>query len=160
MEPSFFLFVLRMRERDGERQRWKMCWCDSVANSSLNLTPLLWLRQSKELVACGVSIWGWREFTPSPRNCEWWEVLAAGAELAGWLVVWVQEDGVFLHRGPSAEECAPHKGMPKPWGFLHFGCDGRYSSLLRAFLLTSLQTRQMCGYLLVVTPGRKYYWIS
>lgn len=45
-----FFFVLREREREMGN--------DSAANSFLNLTPLLWLRQSNELVAYGVSIWG------------------------------------------------------------------------------------------------------
>lgn len=68
--------------------------------------------------------------------------------------------------GCSCEERALNLGMyssqryAQALGLPASGCDVRYSSLLRAFLLTSLQARQMCGYLPAVTPGRKPDWIS
>lgn len=135
-----------------------MCWCDTAANSfriSLHCFGC-WAAQ-KSLVGCPWCIYaGIKRIRSGAQELR--VVGSSGCRGCG-LVVWVLRDRVFPHRA-LPEECAPHKGVPKPWGFLHFGCDGRYSSLSRAFLLTSLQARQMCGYLLVVTPGRKHYWIS
>lgn len=144
--PSRFGFLFLEKEGGRCRKSWGTWHFDS--HSTLLLLGVCWL----PVVYLAIN----------RIHCITQELWVVGSSARGAVdsVCWCWRIGC------SCEERALDLGMcssqryAKALGLPASGCDVRYSPLLRAFLLTSLQARQMCGYLPAVTPGRKHYWIS